>query len=632
MTENKRNKEKKKSVIVGLLRKFKNAFYAKATVGFFGRRSASFDKANKKLDGSFAAAVLGKQSKLGKAVAKSRFFVADQFENSLSLYLWRKLLRFLVGCRIRLYGAFFASFGVSVLIGYLAKRFIFSDPGAEIWRIALAASLILASLPMIFTRKTLSEALGESLLGRFISQKTLGISENKFDVSAVKHGNAYNFSVILGVAVGVLSLFIEPLILLISPLVILGTAIVLYSPEAGVVITFIELPFVVLFGSDAVLLWSVALFSASYLIKLVRGKRIMRFEITDLFLMLFAFAIVCGGIQSNSDTAKDVLSPLLVMFGAFVVGNLMRTKLWHKRFIASYIFAASVIAVVTVLEFAFSGELSLSAVFGGYAFAADTDMAATFMLPALFASITFAVYSATVKEKIASTLVSLLLAFAIAVTDAAVGYPLIIGLVILFLILKRETVSAVVVGIFAVPVTLTLIPWSFSKTIGRAFDLSSVLNYQSSKVFQGTFRMTSHFWFSGIGHGNFETIYPYFAASGFERASRLPSTFLKLYENYGIVGVLLILTVFALFFINCFGFISSAGGMRTQKIVAAGVSAVICLLFKSVFFNTFGDLKLLFVIFSVFYVTCAAARNGRQEIEKNNITYENSEFSASVEI
>ena len=491
---------------------------------------------------------------------------------------------------------------------------------------------MLASIPMICTTRTLSEAFAESLLGRFISQKTLGISETKFDVSYVRHGNAYNFAVIFGAGVGVLSIFVEPLILLAVPLIVAAVAIVLYSPEAGVVITFIGLPFAVLFGKDEMLLLSVALFSASYLIKLARGKRILRFEITDLFLMLFAFAVICGGVESNSNTVKDVLEPLLVLFGSFVVGNLMRTKAWQKKFVSSYIFAASVIAAVTVLELAFAGEWSLVGLLTDYSFASQPDMAATFMLPALFATVTFAVYSDSVKEKIASALVAVLLAFATAVTDSAIGYPLVVGFLVLFLILKRETVSVVAVGAFAVPVTLILLPRVVTRTLARAFDLSSVLNYSASKVFQGIFRMTSYFWFSGMGHGNFEIIYPYFAASGFERATRLPSALLKLFEHYGVVGVLLILAVFALFFINCFGFIKNAGGMRAQKIVAAGVSSMICLLFKSVFFNTTGDIKLLFVIFAVFYITCAAARNGRQEIEKSKIIYENSEFSASIEI
>ncbi|MBO4212520.1 MAG: hypothetical protein J5894_00220 [Clostridia bacterium] len=160
MTEKQKTKDKpkKKSVIVGLFRKLKNAFYRDAAIGFFGRKSASYEKVNKKLETGFAAKIFGKRSKIGKAVAKSRFFVADQVEYSLSVYFWRKILRFLIGCRIRLYGALFASFGVSVLVGYLAKRFIFLESGADVWRIALSAALLLASMPMIATGKNFSEA------------------------------------------------------------------------------------------------------------------------------------------------------------------------------------------------------------------------------------------------------------------------------------------------------------------------------------------------------------------------------------------------------------------------------------------------------------------------------------------
>ena len=635
MTENQKNKDKslkKKSVIVGLLRKFKNAFYAKAKLGFFGKKSESYEKAEKKLESSFAASMLGKHSKLGKAIARSRFFVAEQFENSLSLYIWRNILRFLVGCKIRLYGAFFESFGISVFIGYFAKRYIFSETGSDIWRIALAVTLMLSAIPMIFTGKTLSEAFGVSLLGRFISQSTLGISETKFDVSNVKHGNAYNFAVIAGVAVGVLSIFVDPAILFAVPAISALTAIVFYSPEAGVVLTFIGLPFAALFGNDTFVIFSIALFSLSYLIKLARGKRIIKFEITDLFLILFAFAMICGSLQGNANVTKTVFAPLLVIFGSFVVGNLMRTKLWQRRFVSSYIFASALIAAFVILELLMGGDWSFTEFFGGNGFLSAPQTAATFMLPAVISAIAFAVYAQTVKEKVAALLVSLLIVTAVAVTDSAFGYLVVIGTVLLFLIMRRETVSVITVGLFAVPVTLILLPWSVAGTLGRAFDLSSVLNNSSSKVFQGTFKMALRFWFGGMGYGNFETIYPYFAEIGFEKAERLPSALLGLFEHYGIIGIFLIFTIFVLFFINCFGFIRSAGGNRFKTIVASGISSMACLIVKSIFFDTVGDLKTLFIVFCVFYMTCAAVRNGHSDIEKYKIIQENSEFSASIDI
>ena len=135
-----------------------------------------------------------------------------------------------------------------------------------------------------------------------------------------------------------------------------------------------------------------------------------------------------------------------------------------------------------------------------------------------------------------------------------------------------------------------------------------------------------------MGYGNFSAIYPYFAAVGFEQAERLPSTLLLLFERYGIVGLLLIFAAFALFFVNCFGFLKISHGNRFHTIVAAGVSSMICLFLKSLFFNTIGMSETLFVMFCVFYMTCAAIRNGRHDIEKFMIIQENSEYSASIDI
>lgn len=633
MTENKKNKEKKKSVIVGLIRKFKNAFYTKAATGFFGRKSKLHEKANTKLENSFAASIIGKHSKIGKAVAKSRFFVSDMFEKSLSMHLWRKFLRFLIGCRLRIYGALFASFGLSVLLGYFAKNLIFSGSESNIaTRLALSVSLILVSIPMLITNKNFSEAFGESLMGRFLLQKTLGVSESKFEVSDIKRGNEYTFPMILGVLLGALSIFVDPLILTFAPAVIALIAIIFYSPEAGVVITFIGLPVATFFGNDTVLIVSILLFSASYLVKLARGKRIIRFEITDLLIMLFALVIICGGIKSDANAITTIVYPLIVIFGSFVIGNLMRTKLWQKRFISAYVFSASLIAAAEIIKVAFSKATGVETVFSKYGFASTPDAAATFILPALFAAVAFIMYSKSAREKFASLLIALLIGFALVLSDSAAGYHLLIGFLVFFLLVKRETVSFVTVWIFAVPATLILLPWSVARTIGKAFDLSPVINYSSTKIFQGSFSAISRFWFSGIGYGDFDVVYKHFAVFGFENADPLPSTLLKIFENHGIIGILLILSVFAMFFINCFEFIKESVWLKSRTIVVAGVSAMICLLIKSILFNTAGDIKLLLVMFSTFYITCAGVRGGRQEIEKAKTVGENSEFSASIEI
>ena len=634
MTENKNKEkpEKKKSVIVEFIRRIKSAFYVKATGGFFGRKAESFDKVNQMLENSFITSLIGKRSKFGKALLNFRFFVANQFENSISLLLWRKLLSFLAGCRIRLYGVFFSSLGLFTLLTYLARRYIFNDSDFDFWRLIFSAVLVIISIPMIVTDKTFFGSFNDSKIGRFVLRNILGVPENKIDVSKIKHVNAYNFAVVAGVAVGALSFFVDPIVLFAIFAGVIVEALVLYSPETGIIITLIGLPFAALFGNDTLIIASVALFSLSYLMKLLRCKRVLRFEITDVLLLLFAFVVIGGSIKSDAYNIKNVIIHILMVFGCFVIGNIMRTKAWQKRIVLSYIFAASVIAIFVVFELVLGDLWSFAEIFGENGFLSTPLSEATFMLPAFFATLTFACFSETVKGRIASLLLTLIFVAAIAATDPAFGYYILIGSAVLFLILKRETISVLIVGAVAVPVTLTLLPWSVAKTIGKAFDLSSVVNYSASKIFQGSSNMMTQFWLSGIGSGNFSIIYPYFAAVGYKNAEQLPSTFLRIFENYGIIGILLILAVIALFLLNCFGFIKISGKSRFKIFVAACVASAICLVLKSMFFNTTEDIKTLFVMFCLFYVTCAAIKNGQNDIQKSKIMQEDFDFSASVEI
>lgn len=97
-------------------------------------------------------------------LSPARRKLASKIENSLFLELYTKIVRYLLSVRMRVYGVGIISFllytAVVSGIGYLRSR----DSGsADILSVAIPALLCLATLPLLFSEISLSEALSGSL-------------------------------------------------------------------------------------------------------------------------------------------------------------------------------------------------------------------------------------------------------------------------------------------------------------------------------------------------------------------------------------------------------------------------------------------------------------------------------------
>ena len=228
---------KRSGLIVGSIGAFVAWIYASLSCGLIGRFFSSYKKHDSELRGSFLMSVIGEGSHVSSVLRRARFGIAEQFSGSFMLHLWKRIMSFLLGCRMRFYGSFAFVFGVYSGLIYLLKRFAFESDTSNFAHIMFAVLLVVLSLPMLISRKPLAETLLESRAGSFIVLHILGIPREALLVPPAKHGESYNISIVIGLVLGTLTYFVHPIligILLIAPVAV---ALVLSHPEIGVLLS-----------------------------------------------------------------------------------------------------------------------------------------------------------------------------------------------------------------------------------------------------------------------------------------------------------------------------------------------------------------------------------------------------------
>lgn len=241
----------------------------------------------------------------------------------------------LLTLRLKVFGAFFATFGIYIFVYYLLDNFFMTDKRG-ILDILFGFSMTVLSVPLLLSTETLSSALCNSAFGHTV-KNVAGIHT----VSISKKGawGRANFGFAAGVAASVLAMLTSPgkTVFLITSLAV--SWLIFSKPEFGVVVLAFLIPFV---GSE-VLLLCIAVTVLAFALKLIRRKRFLSFEMLDisvfavLVIVLFAFV---GSPFENSVWKSLYYAAMLVPY--FLTINLMKNRLWLERVVCAFVLGASV--------------------------------------------------------------------------------------------------------------------------------------------------------------------------------------------------------------------------------------------------------------------------------------------------
>ena len=485
-----KNAKKKKSsncgVILNLLFTLYSFFVRKAKNSLTHKFFVSDEKSAEKQKSSFLLTALSSVFPKEK-VLKIRRKIAAVLVKAPIIRNSDSILDSFISCRCRDYGVFFLSFGIYSLLGCIVGRYFFSDNVPTLASYVACAVSVFISIPLLKEKRSFGYYANTSAMAGFIIFDVLGARKHEIYPVNAKLAPA-GLALLLGMGFGLISFIITPIKMALLLLFIFLSFWILHTPEAGMIVVCLILPFLDL--KYTVLILSVTL--ASYVLKILQLKRTAKFGYTDLWVAVFALVFLTGIPKgaNGSITINNVLICTLFICSFFLVKNLISSYEWIKRFFMANIFSltgVSFISLIQVLSYDSDGIVLsvLSSAKHGISSMFDTpDILAVYILSSIPLLFTMAKKSVSGKEKRTSRFIAFASICTLFFTVSYGGYfSFFITLFIFLLMYSKKTFAFATLSVLPVSAIAAIISQIEGFSIFNAFANSSSVSYAAKEAF-----------------------------------------------------------------------------------------------------------------------------------------------------
>ncbi len=611
------------SLFISLLMRLVNVVYDCLRDGLFGRLMLAYPAEERLFRKGVVGSFFSKRGTMASWLRRVRLRLAEFFEKSFLLGVGLKKATYLLGCSLRVYGIFLLTFGAYSILVYYIKYFAFANMVQDSVTLTLGIISIVLSIPMLGCRHSVAELLSKGLLSHLLLVDVFGIPEERFELPRVPKGGRYNVALFLGMIAGILTFLIPPRYLILFILSLIVMALVMSYPEVGVLALIALMPFLSYSqGAFRALEFGIALTAIAYLGKLIRGKRVIRFSLVDVLVLLLGLLLYLSGAVAvgGEESARQVghLCLFLVMY--FMVVNLMRTPAWLHRAMLAGVGSASLLAVTGIFQYlngGVNGQIKLLDVSVDWlritsVFASPNALAAYLVL---FLPLVWAVFITASDGKCRMIATGCIISFVIALMftwSKGAWAGALVGLLLFFLIYSRKTACWIAIWGLTVPVWMYLIPSDVWSRYFSIVDITSSEIHQRLCVWKGTLQMLKEYLFGGIGYGaaSFGEAYPLYAMNGITQVENPDQFYLSLMCAFGLFGLLVFAIVITVFAQHCFSYIGNASENYSRTFVAAGYSGVLGALIMGYSCDIWQDKIVFLTFFTVFALTCAYIRTG----------------------
>lgn len=636
-----------KSLILTRLNRFSASLYKKLAAGFFGRALSSYDEAQRLAENSLLARLVKRSSAafFQKAVRPLKRALARSFENSRVIGAVSSALGHLRLCSLRVYGTFFLSFGLYTLLVFLIKRYAVLSGAPSLIHLMTGATLVLISLPLFFSHRPLSELILSSALLRAFLFSFAGLRPELLEPRGSIGVGRKNIAFIFGMIFGALTFFVSPLTILFALSVLILAYIILLSPEFGVVLSLFAAPFLVLLENATIPLCLAVLYTAfCFVIKLIRGKRVIKFDLLDLFVALFGLTMLAGGFISadrdGSMAQAGVYACLLL--GYFLCVNLLSTAEWLGRAVRALTASAVIVAVWGIVE-QFFGRLESGWLDTRLFSDIRVRVSSAFENPNMLGEYLVIVIPLATARLLLSknaakalgrlTMLAVLFGCLVLTWSRGAWLGFLAGLVLFFLICSEKALSAFILGAFTLPFIPLVLPeriWQRLSSIGSLADTSSTYRLN---IWRGVARLCRDFYLGGIGVGEaaFQKIYAEYSLP----AITTPHThhlYLQILVETGLFGLLVFLVVLFFFAQSSFSHLGRTENRASRLYAAAALSGITGALVQGFTDYIWYNYRVYFIFWAVVGIAAAFRRCGDANRSLASYRFKKDAHSAYIEL
>ncbi len=555
--------------------------------------------------------------------------ISRLIENSLFTYVFELVTSFIKRCRLRVYAMFFLSGGIYTFLIALIKRFSLQGGEWSISHIFFSLFLCALSIPLFFSDKKLSEVLQDSILTKTLLFSAMGLSARDIKNDDTPRGKM-NIAFLLGLVLGVSTYLVDPIFIVLGAFGIAAACFTMISPEFAVIAILFFVPFLVILPHPSMILAAMVLLATfSLMVKMLRGKRIVRFEKLDIIVLIFMAAELLGGLVSfgGGSSLKSSLIYTCFILGYFLIVALMRTRKWLSRAVGSLMTSSAIVAAYGIYQYV-TGNIETTWL--------DTEMfsdiqgraCSTFENPnmlALYLVMIFPIAFASVRSSKSRGdalkrlgVCALLLGCTVLTWSRGAWLGVAFAMMLFMLIVSHKTISLFVAGVFALPFLPAILPssiWNRLSSIGNLADTST--SYRVN-IWKGTFSMLSDFWGSGIGVGQsaFSQVYPSYSLAAIERAPHSHNLYLQILTELGIGGLVLFVLLLIAFSMSNLNYMRTAKDTSVRLYTGAAFCSILAALVQGMTEYVWYNYRVFFVFWVILGLAVAFRRVGQENEER----------------
>lgn len=560
------------------------------------------------------------------------------FSKSRVIVFFKRLTETILSMSVNVYGIFFAIYGIASAFVYYAL--IFLDGGKKYSFSALVFScvILLLSVPFLTSSKSLTEIISGSVTAGRIIRSFLMIPDDMLKTKK-KIGSTAHMIIfaILGLIFGALTYFTHPIV---APCIFIGLLLLLVimsSPESGVVIIAVSLPFLqYLRKYEFILPVLVAITCVSYFFKACGGKRVGTKSVGGMILFFFCALLLissCGAVGGIKTFASAVYAVLMIIGGFYVTYNLIKSEKKLKTLIRCITVSLGILVLMGIWDIGYNGgvynviknslgEISEAVPHGTFYF---SSIASTFgIMTCAFCPVLFC--EAISRKSVSGMAVSFLwLVASVAVSVIYCSYEYLmaicVGLLIYIIFHSKKSFSGLITGVLIIFIcamlVVSFVPNSITSDVYETVSdvIPSIDNGGAidNDVDRSVWNMISDGRLCGIGVGEdaFTETFSAYSSDTVQNVVAPQNLYTQIICWSGIGGI----AVFAIFI---FYVLKSAVGyvlISTDKIIRRYVLALSCglisVLILGMRVNLWADMRTFYLFWTLVALLCGYARFGR---------------------
>ncbi len=594
----------------------------KKTVGAFDYVFTSYEKLTEKRRESAISALLYRASvSRGWAAIRRRF--ARSSERSFILSAVRRFAYALPSVTLRAYGTFIFALGFYSALVCVIKA-IASTLVTDTDALVFGGVLILASVPLLLSGKTLSDAVLESRLGSFIAFDLLGY-RRETALSKKRIIKRCDISMIVGMAFGLLSFYIDIERITAGIIAVLAVYLIMSSPEGGAVLLVALAPVL----PEKISVIYIAVLATGYLFKLLIGKRTFKLDLADSVMLVFALVVTFGDtVHYGNGTPELFGSHFVYILAYFLTVNLVKGEKWQKSCLGAASFGGVMTAFLAVAEMYLYGRISqlefesgtLENVRDTFMTLMETSESAVLYIVAVFPILLSAVAGRRRESEkgishngagAAALCAALVFVAAIVSGSRSLWLGMAVGFSVLLAFVNIRYIAIPAAVASAVPLAILILPDRLDVYIKRLFDLSGEGSLANVGVRENSVRMFLDNIVGGIGgaDGVFSSYYGPYTGTGVTPDSA-KNLFLGVGVSYGITGLVIFVTALIFLGIKIYTRARSSEPGEAKAVLAGLISFA----FVGLTLDFFADPKLflLFFIYSAFASSYTSVKPTRE--------------------